>query len=123
MSDTGSDIAELLKLKNKVDISSKNGVWFQSRNTGAYEPADMFYSRSIDIVNFWGKYGHGIKEWKPSSDYLNSYYIKSRDLISSITKGQITPKGPIVNINIVFQNGEEQYEIILFCTGIKLLNV
>ena len=102
----------------------------------------MFYSRSFDIlikkilgkkfvhnnfaksyiVYFWGKYGHGIKEWKSSSDYLNSYYIKSRDLISSITKGQVTPKGPIVNINknnIIFQNGEKQYDIILFCTGYK----
>ena len=49
-SDTASDCAMELKNKNKVTVSIKNGVWFQNRNVGANEPADMFYNRIYDYL-------------------------------------------------------------------------
>jgi dimethylaniline monooxygenase (N-oxide forming) len=145
MSDTASDVAELLKIKNSVTISSRNGIWFQNRTWGAYEPADMFYSRLVDfsiknvigkhivhnnfgdsinnVERWWGKYGHGIKDWTPSSEYLNSYYVKSRNVIDSISKGQINPKNGVKNIEkkrvYFMDNTHDTFDVILFCTGYK----
>jgi dimethylaniline monooxygenase (N-oxide forming) len=147
-SDTAVDCAMELKNNNDVTISIKNGVWFQNRNLGAYEPADMLYSRGIDflfkqivtkkyIMNklnpneitnvqfFWGLGGTGIDIWRPKCDYLNSYYVKSRDVIDQITKGVIIPENGIVKINqknVTFEtNDTYEYDIILFCTGYKPL--
>jgi len=146
VSDTACDIAEELKINNKITISSRKGVWLQNRNFGAYAPADMFYSRLLDFVikNFmgkvpganlifginpftipfwWGKNGHGIKEWETNSGYLNSYYVKSRDIISSISKGQIHAVGPIKDISgneIIFKNNKrDSFDVIIYCTGYK----
>lgn len=130
-------------------MSIKNGVWFQSRTGGAYEAADMVYSRIIDylfknvlskkylhntlsdnkmnnILFFWGSGGSGIEIWKPKCDYLNSYYVKSRDVIDQVSKGVIIPENGIVNINnktVTFESKDTyDYDIILFCTGYKGLN-
>tara|TARA_Y100000816_G_scaffold81889_1_gene56080 strand:- start:8677 stop:10239 length:1563 start_codon:yes stop_codon:yes gene_type:complete len=145
VSDTSSDLAEELKNDNEITMSSRNGVWLQNRNTGAYAPADMFYSRLIDffikniigkyavdlifgtnpitIPAWWGKNGHGIEEWTHSGGYLNSYYVKSRDIISSISKGQIKPVDGIKDISkkeIIFKNGiKSTFDVIIFCTGYK----
>jgi dimethylaniline monooxygenase (N-oxide forming) len=147
-SDTAVDCAMKLKDNNKITISIKNGVWFQNRTLGAYEPADMFYNRFLDyciknvlgkkyihnqfnknnnlfVSYFWGIGGSGIDIWKPKCDYLNSYYVKSREIIEQISKGVIIPENGIVNINnkiITFESNDSyEYDIILFCTGYKPL--
>ena len=147
-SDTASDLAVELKQKNKVTVSIKNGVWFQNRNFGAFEPADMLYTRIGDffikniyskkrlnddiheynfsfIQYWWGAYGSGVDIWKSKCDYLNSYYVKSRDLISEISKGSIIPQNGIKSIDkktITFEtNDSDEFDIILFCTGYKPL--
>ena len=145
VSDTACDIAEQLKNKNKICISSRKGVWLQNRNFGAYAPADMFYSRFLNFIIkniigkygahfifgsnpytvpfWWGYNGHGINEWKTNSGYLNSYYVKSRDIISSISKGQIEPfcgVKDIVGNKITFVNGEtKHFDTMIFCSGYK----
>lgn len=141
-SDTSCDIANYLADKNKVTLSMKNGRWFQPRFLGASTPADAFYSRTIDftiknivgkkyandyigdyfIKRFFGKYGSGIKEWEAKCDYLNDYYVKSRDVVDAIAKGKIEPKGSIEDINkkLIKFNGDKEYkkyDTILFCTG------
>jgi len=145
-SDYASDISELLKNSNELTLSVRNGVWFQNRTLGAYEAADMFYSRYVDffvknilgkkyfhdnvgeddVFNMWGKGGHGIDDWKPKCDYLNSYYVKSREIINSISKGLIDPKGKIINIKnnrVKFiDNDIKEFDVILFCTGYDALN-
>lgn len=146
VSDTACDIAEKHKMKNKITMSSHNGVWIQNRNGGAYSPADMFYSRFLDLIIkkiigkkpcdilfgnnnilavpfWWGKNGHGIKEWETNSGYLNSYYVKSRDIIASISKGQLKAVNGINHISnneITFKNGKkDNFDVIIFCTGYK----
>lgn len=145
-SDTAVDCAVELKSNNNVTISIKNGVWFQNRNAGAYEPADMFYNRLLDysiknivskktvdtyfgsalIAAFWGEKGSGIDIWKSKCNYLNTYYVKSREIIDLIAKGVITPENGVIDINnkvITFKTGNKNYfDIILFCTGYKPLN-
>lgn len=148
VSDTAADLAEILKTNNEVTMSSKNGIWFQSRNSGAYNPTDMFYNRFFDffiknisdkkfsdkvfgnsedrVILFWGKNGHGIDKWKTDVPYLNGYYVKSRDIINSISKGQITPEGAIKSIsgyNVTFIDGNtKKFDVILFCTGYQASN-
>ncbi len=145
-SDTAMDSAMELKNHNKVTISIKNGVWFQNRIHGAYEPADMFYSRLLDYLikniltkqfktqdldvnkitaHWWGDGGSGIEIWKPTCDYLNSYYVKSREVIEQIAKGAIIPENGVAKIHqnsVTFKtNDTHEYDIILFCTGYKPL--
>lgn len=143
-SDTAVDSAIELKRKNKVTVSIKNGVWFQSRIQGAYEPADMFYSRTSDyliknvvtkkfvddntdptkannVQFWWGERGSGVDIWKSKCDYLNSYYVKSREIIEHISKGAIIPENKITTIEgrkVTFETGDtDTFDIILFCTG------
>jgi len=141
-SDTAMDCAMYLKDHNDITISIKNGVWFQSRMTGANDASDMFYSRAFDFViknifskkyfesitgfpeyveRFWGTGGSGIDIWKPKCQYLNSYYVKSREIIEQISKGIVHPENGIINIEknkIYFETGNSsEYDIILFCTG------
>ena len=148
-SDTTSDFASILINKNSVSISIKNGIWFQGRIHGAYSPADALYSvvansqiksfltkDFIDYVvtyetipispNFmWGNGGSGVKEWKPKCKYLNSYYVKSREIIDSVSKGIIQPYNGISSINgnnVIFENGKNaDFDMIIFCTGYKPL--
>ena len=142
-SDTTGDYAMELKLKNKITISIKNGLWFQNRILGAYEPADMVYSRMFDflikkiitkkrfeengsmIETMWGVRGSGIDIWKSKCGYLNSYYVKSREIIEQVSKGIITPENGIKSIDnkkITFEtNHTAEFDIILFCTGYKPL--
>lgn len=147
-SDTAVDCAMVLKNNNKVTISIKNGVWFQNRIAGAYEAGDMLYSRGIDylfknyltkkyitykldpntinnVQFFWGIGGSGIDIWQPKCDYLNSYYVKSREVIEQISKGVIIPENGVASIhqkNVTFEtNDTYEYDIILFCTGYQPL--
>ena len=146
-SDTASDISVELSKNNKVFMSISNGQWFQDRNAGAFEPADMFYNRFINFFTkkifsknyvhnefgtepisvYWGAGGSGIKEWLPKCKYLNSYYNKSRDVIGYISKGKVIPKGKIIDVknnSIKFINNEnyENIDIIIFATGYKALD-
>lgn len=136
-SDTAVDFAMHLKNNNNITISIKNGVWFQNRNAGTYEPSDMFYSRLLDSIiknvitkkrfhfdsmeRFWGTGGSGIDIWKPKCGYLNSYYVKSREIIEQIAKGTIIPENGVIHIQnkkVSFETGHmNEYDIILFCTG------
>jgi len=148
-SDTAVDCAiELIHNKNKITLSIKNGVWFQSRNTGAYEPSDMLYNRALDFIIknitgkkfvhdntnpnnnnniqfYWGESGSGIKIWKSKCDYLNSYYVKSREIVDLVSKGIVIPENRIVDIDknkITFETKHtNEFDIILFCTGYKPL--
>ncbi len=145
-SDTSCDIAvELARNRiNKVYLSMKNGRWFQPRSTGANIAADSFYSRFLDFyvkkiigkkhinnvfghsfINLaYGSTGSGVKEWEAKCDYLNDYYIKSRDVINSVSIGEIFPRSYVENIKenqIKFINKEEYEEIdvIIYATGYK----
>lgn len=141
-SDTACDIAVYLSEKNKVTISMKNGRWFQPRSLGAYNAADTFYSRSLDLIiknivgkrvvnnqfgkkvisRLYGLHGSSVPEWEPKCDYLNDYYIKSRDIIDNIAKGRIEPRKYIENIDgnkIKFIDNKiiSEFDIIIFATG------
>ncbi len=141
-SDTACDIAIYLSDKNKVTVSMKNGRWFQPRFFGAHNAADVYYSRSLDFLiknifgkrtvhnlfgmknvkNFYGLYGSGIKEWEPKCDYLNDYYVKSRDIVDSIAKGKIEPRKYIESIDgnkIKFIDNDKisEFDVIIFGTG------
>lgn len=144
-SDTAVDLAMELRLKNKVTVSIKNGAWFQNRNSGAYSAADSLYSRTydfviknivskktvhnqwglVDISNWWGEGGSGVDIWQPKCDYLNSYYVKSRDIINEIAKGTIIPQNGIKSIDkysVTFESNKmDKFDVILFCTGYKPL--
>ena len=149
-SDTMSDCAMELKNKNNVTVSIKNGAWFQNRNLGANEAADMFYNRFLDFIikdvlskkyignntnpnsnNFfnvqfyWGERGSGIDVWQSKCDYLNTYYVKSREIIEQVAKGIITPENNVKDIyqkTVTFEtNNSDDFDIILFCTGYKPL--
>jgi len=148
-SDTAVDLAMELRLKNKVTVSIKNGAWFQSRNYGAYSAADSLYSRISDFIIknvvskqyindntvtdsitsglkfWWGEGGSDVDVWKPKCNYLNSYYVKSRDIINEIAKGSIIPQNGIKSIDnrsITFEsNKTDNFDVILFCTGYKPL--
>jgi hypothetical protein len=147
-SDTCVDLAMELKNNNQITVSIKNGVWFQSRILGAYEAADMFYNRFLDfflkkittkkyidknldlkknnnVQFFWGERGSGIDIWRSKCDYLNSYYVKSREIIEQISKGVITPQNGIQDIQekiVTFGTGDkDSFDIILFATGYKAL--
>jgi dimethylaniline monooxygenase (N-oxide forming) len=151
-SDTACDIAsDISKTAERIYVSIKDGQWFQSRINGAYEPADMLYSRSVDYIikniigksyidkNFsnakephtvyywWGEGGSGIDIWKPKCEYLNSYYNKSRDIINLVALGAVIPCGKIQNItnNLVECEGVNYsmyIDVIIFATGYKSIN-
>lgn len=142
-SDTSCDIAVYLADKNnQVTVSMKHGRWFQPRFAGAYNSADVFYSRSLDFLvknvvgkrvihnvfgmdyvrRFYGSYGSGIKEWEPKCDYLNDYYVKSRDIVDAVAKGKIEPRKYVEMINgnkIKFIDNDKisEFDVIIFATG------
>jgi cation diffusion facilitator CzcD-associated flavoprotein CzcO len=142
-SDTACDIAVFLSDKNnKVTVSMKNGRWFQPRFAGAYNSADTYYSRSLDFLVknvvgkrtvhnvfgmdfiriFYGPYGSGIKEWEPKCDYLNDYYVKSRDIVDAVAKGKIQPRKYIESIDgnkikFIDNNTVSEFDVIIFATG------
>ncbi len=142
-SDTACDIAVYLADKNnQVTVSMKHGRWFQPRFAGAHNSADMFYSRSFDLViknivgkkvfndnfgmkditTYYGSYGSGIKEWEPECDYLNDYYVKSRDIVDAIAKGKIEPRRYVEHIDgdkIKFIGNDKisEFNVIIFATG------
>jgi dimethylaniline monooxygenase (N-oxide forming) len=127
--------------KTTVYISMHKGRWIQRRTGGAHNPADMFYNRVIDtavktvsksLVYFlfipwleilWGKSGSGVPEWQTNAGYLNSYYIKSADILPKITFGDVIPLRGISTIKsnhiITSDNKEYEIDIIIFATGYK----
>jgi len=124
--------------KTMVYISMKKGRWIQRRTTGTYDAADMFYSRFVDnlfkntskslasvftpfLETMWGKSGSGVPEWQTNAGYLNSYYVKSADILPKITFGDIIPLRDISQINdtsiITIDNKKYDIDIIIFATG------
>lgn len=125
--------------KTKIYISMKKGRWIQRRTGGAYEASDMYYSRTVDFILktmsksliyvdfvpelelFWGTQGHGIKEWQSDVGYLNAYYIKSADILSKITFGDVIPLRDIKTVNstnvVTVDNKIIDIDIIIFATG------
>jgi len=150
-SDTSADIADELTNnmyskdeKTKVILSFKKGRWIQRRNAGA-NAADMFYNRALnsiiklfdkktvvdiifvpDLEFWWGKGGSSIKEWEPKAGYLNSYYVKSANIVNKVSLGEIVPKGNIETIDknsVTFVDGtEEKVDTIIFATGYAGMN-
>lgn len=145
VSETSCDLALILKNNNQIAMSSRNGVWMQNRNLGAYSPADMLYNRysqqcikclgkkiynktffvpfSESFLKMWGYNGHGIPEWRTNSDYLSSIWNKNRDILNYISKGQIKTYGRVTDIKnntVFFSNHKKQeFDIIIFGTGYK----
>lgn len=149
-SDTSADIADELTNnmyskdeKTKVILSFKKGRWIQRRNTGV-NAADMMYSRYTDmwvkitdkkVFNYsfvpelefwWGKGGSNIKEWEPKTGYLNSYFVKSSNIVNKVSLGEIVPKGNIESIHehsVTFVDGtKETVDTVIFATGYAGMN-
>ena len=120
-------------ITNKIDKININ-----SYKTTA---ADMFYNRTLDSIikhtskaiinNTFGKYlerngknWHGIKQFETNAGYLNSYYIKSSNLVNKVAIGNVEPLGMIEKINpntiIAHVNDnliEIPIDVIIFATG------
>ena len=125
--------------KTTVYISMRKGRWIQRRTLGTYNPADMLYNRILDTVFkntsksivsvlvtpilqiMWGTSGSGVPEWKTDAGYLNSYYVKSADILPKITSGDVIPLADISQIksNSVISGKEYDVDIIIFATGYK----
>jgi dimethylaniline monooxygenase (N-oxide forming) len=125
--------------KTTVYVSMRKGRWIQRRTTGTYAPADMFYNRIFDgafkniskslvysfftpfLELFWGKSGSGVPEWETDAGYLNSYYVKSADILPRITYGDIIPLRDVsfISKNTIITVDAKQYDvdIIIFATG------
>lgn len=143
VSETSSDLAIILKDKNKVTMSSRNGVWMASRHLGGKNAADMAFNRfmyqsmksmGVDLfqktffppLNFfwlsmWGYNGHGIPEWRNNSTYLGSIWNKNRDILTYISRGQIIARSGILKIDkntVIFNDGKKQdFDVIMLGTG------
>ena len=144
--ETSSDIANEVSLyAKKLYWSIQNGQWFIPKlNTNTpkgkeiAEPADHYTSAINmwvhpvgksggvylfeDFVEFfWGKCGHGIKEWVSKAPYQRQFLNKSSEVLNKISYGRITPKRKINNIfgkKITFDDGEtEEFDMIILCTG------
>ena len=125
--------------KTTVYISMRKGRWLQRRTFGTHDAADMLYNRLVDnafkiisktlvyliftqsIEFFWGKSGSGVPEWETEAGYLNSYYVKSADVLPKITVGDIIPLADISKIksNSIISGKEYDIDIIIFATGYK----
>jgi dimethylaniline monooxygenase (N-oxide forming) len=127
--------------KTMIYVSMRKGRWIQRRTGGAYEPADMFYNRFTDnflkntdksLINYifigdlnfwWGKSGSGIPEWETDAGYLNSYYIKSADILPKVTFGEVIPLEDITSVGktsvVIADNKTYDIDIIIMATGYK----
>ena len=125
--------------KTTVYVSMRKGRWIQRRTLGAYSPADMLYNRILDGVFktiskyvshyfvtpilqiMWGKSGSGVPEWETEAGYLNSYYVKSADILPRITYGDIIPLRDVsfITKNTIITVDAKQYDVdvIIFATG------
>ncbi len=139
-----ADIVTECALKNRnISWAVNGGQWFAESNVGLY-PADHFVGVGIrqllgkflncehlirrftqaGINVFWGLGGHGIPEWIPNSPYLHQLLNNSRDGISEIHKGRVTPKRAISEINgnkVRFEGEEEamEFDTIILATDLK----
>ncbi len=137
--ETAADIANEICDSCKVIMSIKEGVWFQDKILGAYEPADMFFNRMVhfffrwwanlffrkQVEFWWGSGGTGVWFWRPTSPYLNGIYNKSRNVIHRISEGRVVPMPGIKNVakNGVKFRGEKKFtdvDAIIFGTGYNL---
>ena len=147
--ETSSDIANEVSLySKKLYWSIANGQWFIPKlNTNTpkgkdiAEPADHYTSAINmwvhpvgksggvylfeDLVEFfWGKCGHGVKEWISNAPYQRQFLNKSSDVLNKIAYGRITPKRKIKKIfgkKIWFDDGSsDDFDIIILCTGYKV---
>jgi len=127
--------------KTMIYVSMRKGRWIQRRTIGAYEPADMYYNRFMDTIFknagkslvhyiftnsvefWWGKSGSGVPEWETDAGYLNSYYIKSADILPKVTFGDVIPLEDITSISkvgvITADNTSYDIDIIILATGYK----
>jgi len=127
--------------RTNVYISMRKGRWFQRRTNAPQDAADMYYSRSIDtlikctskrivdvvfapLLEFnWGKSGSGVPQWETNVGYLNSYYVKTADILTKITFGEITPLRDIKTVHgtsvTTVDDKTIDIDIILFATGYK----
>jgi dimethylaniline monooxygenase (N-oxide forming) len=71
----------------------------------------------------WGKSGSGVPEWETDAGYLNTYYIKTADILPKITFGEITPLRNIEAVNeytvSTVDDKTIDIDIIIFATGYK----
>merc|ERR1712000_35797 len=114
--ESASDIAnEVCEVAKETYMSVRNGVWFHQRTVGAYQPADIIFTkhmrtagnyesipvwmgRTLFIELMWGKGGSGVPEWQPRCGYLNGFINKSRELIPKVAIGKIQAKAETVRV-------------------------
>jgi len=151
-SDTASDYATYFSNTAHVSVSIRSGAWFQDRVVDEVAPehpeaqgypADMYYSRIVNymlkkshyrftdwshfpekVQRAWGACGSGIPEWQSKSGYLQTYYVKSRELVRAVRAGKVTARGGVKKITgrtIEFNDTkpDEDFDFIIFCTGYK----
>lgn len=138
--ETGSDLAVELSatVAKSVYMSIREGQWFQSRILGQ-QPADIMYTMLMRIFGYynnifvrawkrfffvpmWGVGGTGVREWRPTVEFLHGFINKSREVVDYIALRRVIPKRGISSIEgqlVVFAKEEEPVEIdhILLCTG------
>ena len=137
-------VAEIVEVGAHVHWSMHRGQWFADRNIGP-NAADLFTAtgfralagrfmmveyliRHFIIAPFihlaWGRGGHGIKSWIPTTLYLHQFLNKSRDAILQVYRRAVTPHGRVVDIRgkeIHFE-GEDQpitVDRILLASGYR----
>ncbi len=137
-------VDEIVEVGTHVHLSIHHGQWFADRNIGS-NAADLFTAtgfralagrfmmveyliRHFIIAPFihlaWGRGGHGIKSWIPTTLYLHQFLNKSRDAILQVYRRAVTPHGRVVDIRgkeIHFE-GEDQpitVDRIVLATGYR----
>jgi len=123
--------------KTMIYVSMRKGRWIQRRTAGTYAPADMFYNRFVDNIfkinkiiveytfvpvlnGWWGESGSGVPEWETDAGYLNSYYIKSADILPKVTFGDVIPLEDITSVgktSVVSNSTSYDIDIIILATG------
>ena len=143
--ETGSDLAVELSstVAKRVYMSIREGQWFQARILGQ-QPADVMYTmlmriwgyynnifvrcwRRMFFVPMWGEGGTGVREWKPTVEFLHGFINKSREVVDHIALRRVIPKRGIVSIDqqlVHFDKDPAPVSIdhILLCTGYRWIH-
>ncbi|KAL6048667.1 Flavin-containing monooxygenase, variant 2 [Balamuthia mandrillaris] len=142
--ESASDIAvEVCEVAKQTYMSLRQGVWFHDRTVGAYQPADVVFTkhqrmtglsdyqswmiwlgRFLMIEFMWGKGGTGIPQWHPKSMYFHGFVNKSRDVVDRVAVGRVKAMKGVTHCEgkqVWFEDEEEPATIdkIIFCTGFK----
>eukprot|EP01087_Luapelamoeba_hula_P012628 TRINITY_DN352_c0_g2_i1.p1 TRINITY_DN352_c0_g2~~TRINITY_DN352_c0_g2_i1.p1 ORF type:complete len:598 (+),score=102.41 TRINITY_DN352_c0_g2_i1:117-1796(+) len=142
--ESASDVAaEVCETSDDTYMSIRSGVWFQDRTVGAWQPADMvftkhqrlwgftdyhswliFLGRYIMLELMWGKGGSGVDVWQPHCQYFHGFLNKSRDTVDKVALGKIKPRGAAVKCEgkkVWFAGRSEPDNIdhVIFCTGYR----